>query len=345
MLNVNTVAEVEFEFREEIGQEGQNSRVFRSYDSALDAELVIKRINKNSVANAATLFDEARVLYKSTQPYVVPIHYACQDNDFIYLAMPYFQKGSLAQLMSERFLTVREVIKFTCQFVSGLHNIHSKGLIHFDIKPDNILLSERNEALLSDFGLAKYTNSIGLAQPNLVYTKQLPPECLIANEFTTAYDIYQVGLTIYRMCVGNEEFNSQFMSYTTAGVLDQARFVESLRTESFPDRNVYPEHIPEKLKAVISICLKTNPDDRYNAALEITNALSTIDEKLLDWQFEVNGNQKKWSKEFNGAIKYIAIEDGNSIAKRVPSTGRETNINQYCINNIGVRDLKRFFKI
>lgn len=259
--------------------------------------------------------------------------------------MPYFPDGSLAQLMSQRFLTVREIIKFTCQFVSGLHNIHSKGLIHFDVKPDNILLSHRGEALLSDFGLAKHTNSLGLAQPNQMYVKQLPPEYFAANEYTTAFDVYQVGLTIYRMCVGSEEFNQQFMNYVAGGVLDRARFADALRNEVFPNRTAYPEHIPEKLKQTISNCLKPSPDDRFSAVLEITNALSSIDEKLLDWQFEVNGNQKKWSKVFNGAIKYITIENGNSIAKRVPSTGRETNINQYCINNVGVRELKRFFKI
>jgi serine/threonine protein kinase len=345
MLNINTVAEINFELREEIGQEGCNSQVFKSYDQALDAELVIKRINKNSVPDADTLFNEARLLYKSSHPYVVPIHYACQDNDFIYLAMPYFPDGSLAQLMSQRFLTVREIIKFTCQFVSGLHNIHSKGLIHFDVKPDNILLSHRGEALLSDFGLAKYTNSLGLAQPNQMYVKQLPPECFAANEFTTAFDVYQVGLTIYRMCVGSEEFNRQFMEYVPGGILDRARFTDDVRNERFPIRTAYPEHIPEKLKQTIQRCLKPSPDERFPAVLEIINSLSFVDEKLLDWQFEVNGNQKKWSKDFNGAIKYIATENGNSTAKRLQSTGRETNITPYCINNIGVRELKRFFKI
>ena len=147
------------------------------------------------------------------------------------------------------------------------------------------------------------------------------------------------------MCVGNEEFNRQFMSYVVADTFDRARFANALRSEAFPNRTAYPEHIPEKLKQTITKCLKSSPDNRFTAVLEITNALSSIDEKLLDWQFELNGNQKKWSKEVNGAIKYIAIDHGNSIAKRVPSTGKETNINQYCINNIGVRDLKRFFKI
>jgi serine/threonine protein kinase len=129
------------------------------------------------------------------------------------------------------------------------------------------------------------------------------------------------------------------------GILDRARFTDNVRNERFPVRTAYPEHIPDKLKQTIQRCLKPSPDERFPAVLEIINSLSTLDEKLLDWQFEVNENQKKWSKKINGVIKYIATENGNSIAKHVSSTGRETTITPYCINNIGVRDLKRFFKI
>ncbi len=90
----------------------------------------------------------------SAHPNVVQIHYACYDADRIYLAMPYYRKGSVTSLITDKYMTVREIVTVGCQVLSGLHNIHSKGLIHFDVKPDNILLSDRGEALLSDFGLA-----------------------------------------------------------------------------------------------------------------------------------------------------------------------------------------------
>jgi serine/threonine protein kinase len=162
MLKPYKRAEVTFEPILEIGQEGKNSTVHVVNDPNLNAQLVIKTIPKSSL-NVAEYFSESQILYLSSHPNVVPVHYACEDADSIYIAMPYFQKGSLNVLMSNKSLTVREIIKYACQFLSGLHNIHSKRLIHFDVKPDNILLSDSDEALISDFGLSRHTDYSGLA--------------------------------------------------------------------------------------------------------------------------------------------------------------------------------------
>lgn len=91
------------------------------------------------------------------------------DSDHVYVAMPYYRKGSVAGLITGKHMTVREIVTAACQVLSGLHNIHSKSLIHFDVKPDNILLSERMEALISDFGLAKQMNLAGVALQDRLY--------------------------------------------------------------------------------------------------------------------------------------------------------------------------------
>jgi serine/threonine protein kinase len=147
-------AEVTFDLVREIGTDGQNSRTFVATDHQLNAEIVIKQIAKASLASPVNFFDESKALYASAHPNVVQIHYGCEDADSIYLAMPYYRRGSVKNLITNRHMTVREIVTAGCQILSGLHNIHSKGLIHFDVKPDNVLLSDRGEALLSDFGLA-----------------------------------------------------------------------------------------------------------------------------------------------------------------------------------------------
>ena len=136
----------------------------------LDAEIVVKQIPKAKIASTANFFDESKALYASAHPNVVQIHYACEDTDSVYLAMPYYRKGSVTGLITGKNMTVREIVTVGCQILSGLHNIHSKGLIHFDVKPDNILLSDRQEALLSDFGLAKQMNLSGVAFQDRLYS-------------------------------------------------------------------------------------------------------------------------------------------------------------------------------
>jgi eukaryotic-like serine/threonine-protein kinase len=138
MIKPYNRAEVSFDFIMEIGADGKNSRTYLSHDHQLDARIVTKQINKIKLASPERFFDEARALYASAHPNVVQIHYACQDNEFIYLAMPYYQNGTVKGLITGRYMTVREILTVSCQVFSGLHNIHSKGLIHFDIKPDYI---------------------------------------------------------------------------------------------------------------------------------------------------------------------------------------------------------------
>jgi len=89
-----TKAFLNFETKQEIGQEGQNSQVFIAHDKQLDAELVIKKICKDELPNADIYFEEDRQLYDSTHPNVVQVKYACEDDGYVYIAMPYYPKGS-----------------------------------------------------------------------------------------------------------------------------------------------------------------------------------------------------------------------------------------------------------
>lgn len=345
-MSNNTLAVVEFEILEEIGQEGRNSQVFKINDVALDSQMVLKKINKNSFQNSEQYFEEARVIYDVQHPNVVEVNYACQDRDFIYITMPYYENGSLSSLMKERFLTVREIIRYAVQFLSGLHHIHSLGLIHFDLKPDNIMLSNRNEAMLSDFGLAMYMDEYGFTTPKALYRKHTVPEAIGQTVFSVEFDVYQAGLTLYRMCIGSEAFNKQYEEYFEQGVFNKVLFEQHLADSVFPERNEYPAHIPAKLKTVINKCLEVNPEERYRAVIEIVNAIADIDENYFDWQYTVEGDIRKWSKKSStGTLHCIEVDaDDKSTAYKVSAAERMTRTAKYTKNRITTRELNRFFK-
>ena|SRR3977135_4204714 len=107
MLKPYNKAELHFDFIKEIGGDGRNSKTFVSLDHQLNAEIVIKQIDKAKLASAVNFFDESKALYASAHPNVVQIHYACQDAANIYLAMPYYRKGSVKGLIAGRHMTVR----------------------------------------------------------------------------------------------------------------------------------------------------------------------------------------------------------------------------------------------
>lgn len=335
---------VSFKLSKEIGQEGKNSKVFLGHDNHLDCEIAVKRVDldKEKKEDFDKYFLEARTLYLSSHPNVVQILYASFDDYYVYLVMPFYKNGSLKKLIGERCLTNREIIKYSIELLNGLHNIHSKRLIHFDIKPDNIMISDRNEALLSDFGLTKVVNPMtGVAQPQQFYPRALPPEVLKGErEFDRTYDIYQVGLTIYRMCVGDKEYYAQFNQFISEKILDPSKLLEAQKKGEFPNRDVYPAHIPKKIKMVIKKCLQFEPSKRYSSAIDIANDLAGIDGNILDWDYSSDGKCEYWKKidSMNRAFELtVSLDSRESKAIKIIN-GNTTNITSY--NSKSITDQK-----
>ena len=307
MFSPLTTAQVSFKFKSEIGAEGKNSKTYIAHDHQLDADIVIKQIDKATIEHRDTYFEESRKLYASAHPNVVQVHYACEGDDHVFVAMPHYANGSLKGLLSKRHLTVREVVNFGCQIAAGLHNIHSKGLIHFDLKVDNVLLSDRSEALISDFGLAKAQDAFGQASPDQIYTPIVPPEAFAKNEFDRRFDIYQFGMTLYVMCNGVSCLKDQLGMFVAAdGSTDGAGFAAAIEKGSFPDRKAFLPHIPPRLRKIVNKCLEVKPDDRYQSALEVANDLAVVD-GCLDWQYAVDGAGRTWSRDVDGAAYMLTV--------------------------------------
>lgn len=340
-------AELNFETLKEIGQEGRNSTVFLAHDKQLDGEIVVKIVPKTKLPNANDFYREAKILYASSHPYVVRVNYGCADNENIYMAMPYYKNGSLKQLIDTRFLTVREVLRYSIQFLSGLNNIHSKGLLHFDIKPDNILLSDSNEALLSDFGLSKAMDNFGFANPDGIYPKQVPPETFVSTKKTLHFDIYLAGLTIYRLLNGNEHYYNQ-LTYS-----NQQDYINAIQTGNFPNRNSYLPHVPLKLQRIVNKAISIDIADRHQTVLELINDLSSVDENL-DWQFSSTNNSRTWTKTLDDRTYELILDFmdyKNQIIhtyKTMHQSGNRTRVNDHChtnLNNLNVLSkLKKGFR-
>ena len=271
-------------FKHRIGiKQGKNSEVFLAEEINIKREIVIKKIDKNHLKNG--YFEEARYLYQSKHPNIVEMTYAGMSDctSFIYLAMPYYKNGSLQSKIekNKKDLTIRNILRYSLNFLSGLNNIHKKKLIHLDIKPDNILLSDNNEAMLSDFGLVSKMFMGNVFSKKSLFIMTIPPEnikidngdIVTKSAYGVYSDIYQVGVTLYALVnlISLDDY-AKHKNITTLHDL-----VELITSGNLYDIKNYKSGVPLELQKIINKCLTIDPKNRYKTIQSLLNDLGEID--------------------------------------------------------------------
>lgn len=345
MLMVDTL--LKLQIKEDIGQEGRNSKVNVAYDPQLDAQLVVKKIKKSEFTQPEEFFKEAQMLYATTHPNIMGVRYATQDKNNIYISMDYFKNGSLNSIMNKRYLTVKEIVRFSLEFLSGLHFMHTKNLVHFDIKPTNILISDANKAVVTDFGLAKYLNENGFANPDKSYPLHIPPETFEFDKSSFFSDIYQAGLTIYRMCNGNEFFHEQ---YRKLNITKRTELAEVIIKNKFPKRDSFLPHIPNKFEQIIKKAINPDVRERYESILDMMNDISTVDCKY-DWLYNQDTTtHSSWTRESDSHKFILELknrdEEWCTEGKKIRKTDQRTNkITKLCSDGYNSKeDAFKFIK-
>ena len=293
-----------FEVIEKINSEGVNSALYIVEDKQLGSRFILKQIDKKKFKEFERYFDESKKVYNLKHPNIISINTASHDDEYIYITMPYLKRGSLHNLLNNRYLTLKEIIKYSLDFLSAIEYVHSRGVIHCDIKPNNILIDDNNNAILTDFGSALYLNN-GKARLKNVYYKHIAPEQCTNSLISKKVDIYQIGTTLYRMCNGNYEYDKQAKRYKDLNSLKVA-----CARGRFPVRKKYLPHIPKEMIKVIERCININPDERYDDVLDIMNDLASIDVNL-DWNFEIEDvNTFIWMNNIdNSRVEIILYKD------------------------------------
>jgi serine/threonine protein kinase len=286
-------AELDYELGIEIGLDGQNSRVFEAVDRQLNAEIVVKKIPRSAFKHEAEYFLEAQRLYDARHPNVVHVSFAGVVDDHVIIAMPRY-RTSVQSVLRKRRLTVREIVRYGLDFLTGLHHVHIRKLVHFDVKASNILIDSSDRAALSDFGLARYVDVQGLAEQDMMYQMHRVPESLIATHMSSAADIYQAGVTLYRMATGYGTLEAQWNAYP-----DSTEVYKAVLAGKLPDRSAasFPAHIPSRLISITRKALMVDAADRYSTVLSMINDLAAVDE-FLDWAYEIDAatGEERWTQ-------------------------------------------------
>ncbi|MHC5018900.1 MAG: protein kinase domain-containing protein [Planctomycetota bacterium] len=191
------------------------------------------------------------------------------EHNTLYLAMELVEGRSLDDVIQEGDLTVAQAVAWFIGIADAVHYAHTQGVLHRDLKPGNVLVTEAGEPKVTDFGLAKSTE----ATPDVTRLTQagelvgtpayMAPEQVRGLGVDARTDVYALGVTLFETLAGRTPFEGDSIYTVVAKVV---------RDDPPPLRSVAP-HVPAALEAVVDRCLQKSPDRRYASAAELAEDL------------------------------------------------------------------------
>ena len=218
--------------------------------------------------------NEVQVAARLQHPNILALLDSGEANGFLYYVMPFVDGRSLRErLLDEKTLSIRDSVRILMEVVDALAEAHRQGIVHRDVKPDNIMLSGRH-ALVMDFGIAKAVNesaiggkvtTMGFALGTPAY--MAPEQTLGGPDIDQRSDIYAVGVMAYEMLTGSVPFVEADL---------RMLFAAHLTVQPEKVRSAKPEVSPA-LEEIVLKCLAKQPRDRWQSAEDLLSQLESLD--------------------------------------------------------------------
>lgn len=253
---------------------GGMGEVYLALDTKLDRKVAIKVLRSDWLEEEhlkKRLIREAQAAAKLDHPHICSVYDVNEAGPFTFIVMQYIEGESLAEMMEREPLTLSAALTLVEQAAEGLAEAHAHGVVHRDIKPQNMIVNSRGQLKILDFGLAKQLRSSDtvdveaqtatlLSKPGLVIGTMpyMSPEQVQGEPLDPATDIFSLGVTLYEMLAGKHPFKDKSAAVTMSRIL----LGEPIPTEQFQTQ-VSPE-----LQALLGKMLRKDKAERYQSAEE-----------------------------------------------------------------------------
>src|SRR5205809_6404706 len=260
----------DYELLEEVGRGGQGV-VFRARQKSLNRTVALKVISLGQWASKAHLRRfrlEAEAAATLEHPGIVPIHEVGERDGSCYFSMKFVEGGQLDEVVRRQPMSIRQGAELIANVARTVHYAHEHGILHRDIKPGNILLDQKGEPHLTDFGLARLVeteSSVTHTLDVLGTPSYMAPEQAIGNNaaVSNTTDVYGLGAVLYQLLTSQPPFAGG-ATYETIKLL--------LDTEPKKPRLLNPK-IDRDLSTICLKCLEKDPKRRYSSALALAEDL------------------------------------------------------------------------
>ncbi len=252
---------------------GGMGKVFLARDEVLERDVALKVLREQYAEDEGFVerFErEAKAAASLNYPHIVSVYDRGKTEDgTYYIAMEHVPGGTLKdRILKKGSMEAAEAVLLASQIADALGVAHASGIVHRDVKPQNVLLTADGEAKVADFGIARAASDAPLSNSGLMLgtAKYMSPEQAMGDPLGPGSDLYSLGVVLYEMLTGEVPFDAD----SSVGVA-----MKHVTEPPRPPREKNPE-VPEALDAVVMKLLQKKPEDRYPGAAELVADLSRV---------------------------------------------------------------------
>jgi serine/threonine protein kinase/Tfp pilus assembly protein PilF len=264
-----------YEIVEELGKGGMG-KVYKALDNEIHEEVAIKLLRPEIASNEKVIErfrNELKIARKISHENVCRTYHFSKEEDTPYITMEYVPGEDLKNLIKKKGkLTKEEVLGIAKQVCEGLVAAHKLGVVHRDLKPQNIMIDEGGNAKIMDFGIARSVEAEGVTQTGVIIgtPDYISPEQAEGETADHRSDLYSLGVILYEMVTGTVPFKG-----------DTALSVAIKHKTQLPydPRKLNPD-VSDELSRLILICMEKDKERRYQSAEALLNDLRNIEEGL-----------------------------------------------------------------
>ncbi len=253
-----------YEIIRSLGSGGFGS-VYLAKDTWLDIKVAIKVPHKQS-AELYKLLKEPRLQAALNHPNIVRMIAAEKENKVFFMVMEYVKGKTLEKILEkEKLLDCERALDFVKQIAQGVDHAHKNKIIHRDLRPSNIMISEDGTAKITDFGTSAWLNNVPYASTRIGSPPYMAPEQFLGKASYQS-DVYSLGCIFYEMIVGRPPIFDP----------DPFKILEKAQQGRITPPRLRNSKIPREIDEIIMKCLASKVEERYQRTSEVIRALSSL---------------------------------------------------------------------
>ena len=260
-----------YEIQEVIGVGGM-AVVYKAYDTIDERIVAVKILKEEYLANEEfrrKFKNESKAIAILNHPNIVKVYDVSFGERIQYIVMEYVDGITLKEYINEQgVINWKEAVHFEMQILAALQHAHDKGIIHRDIKPQNIILLQDGSIKVADFGIARFARSETKTMTNgaIGSVHYISPEQARGDYTDERADLYSAGVVLYEMITGKVPFNAD--SAVSIAIMQ-------LQKEATPPGAINPS-IPKGIEQITMHAMQKNPKERYQSAAEMLMDLKEV---------------------------------------------------------------------